>query len=48
MVIDPNSMLREDPAARELFAEYMTPMMNIGVNADEAASLYEYLRRESQ
>ncbi len=47
MVIDPDSMLREDPAARELFAEYMTPMMNIGVSADEAASLYEYLRRES-
>ena len=48
MVIDPDSMLREDPAARELFAEYMTPMMNIGVIADEAAALYEYLRRESQ
>jgi mono/diheme cytochrome c family protein len=48
MVIDPDSMLREDPAARELFAEYMTPMMNIGATADEAASLYEYLRRESQ
>lgn len=48
MVINPDSMLREDPAARELFAEYMTPMMNLGVNADEAASLYEYLRRESQ
>ncbi len=48
MVIDPDSMLREDPAARELFTEYMTPMMDIGVNADEAVSLYEYLRRESQ
>ncbi len=47
MVINPDSMLREDPAARELFAEYMIPMMNIGVRADEAASLYEYLRRES-
>jgi mono/diheme cytochrome c family protein len=48
IVIDPDSMLREDPAARELFAEYMTPMMNLGVSADEAASLYEYLRREPQ
>ncbi len=48
MVINPDSMLREDPAARELFAEYMTPMMNVGLSADEAASLYEYLRRESQ
>lgn len=48
MVINPDSMLREDPAARELFAEYMTPMMNLGVIAEEAASLYEYLRRESQ
>ncbi len=48
IVIDPDSMLREDPAARELFAEYMTPMMDVGVSADDAASLYEYLRRESQ
>lgn len=48
MVINPDSMLGEDPAARELFAEYMTPMMDLGLSADEAASLYEYLRRESQ
>jgi mono/diheme cytochrome c family protein len=48
IVIDPDSMLREDPAARELFAEYMTPMMNVGVSADEAVSLYEYLRRKVQ
>ncbi len=48
IVIDPDSMLREDPAARELFAEYMTPMMNVGVSADEAVSLYEYLRRKAQ
>ena len=48
MVIDPDSMLREDPAARELFAEYMTPMLSLGVTVDEAGALFEYLRRESQ
>ena len=48
IIIDPDSMLREDPAARELFAEWMTPMMDIGASADEAASLYEYLRLASQ
>ncbi len=48
IVINPDSMLREDPAARELFAEYMTPMLSLGATHDEAGALFEYLRRESQ
>ena len=48
MVTNPDSMLRDDAAARDLLAEYMTPMTNMGVTAQEATALYEYLRRESQ
>ena len=46
MMINPDSMVKEDPIARQLFAEYMTPMLNLGVTADDARAIYEYLRRE--
>lgn len=45
MITNPDSMVRNDPTARKLFAEYMTPMANMGVTADEARALYEYLRQ---
>ena len=48
MVTNPDSMLREDATARQLFAEYMTPMVNMGVTRDEARALYEYLRSRSE
>jgi cytochrome c2 len=48
MVTKPDSMLRDDDAAKELLAEYGTPMLALGVTPEEAAALYEYLRRESQ
>ncbi|MDH5642734.1 MAG: cytochrome c [Gemmatimonadota bacterium] len=46
MVTNPDSMLRDDPIARELFQEYMTAMLPVGVTAEEAAALYEFLRPE--
>ena len=46
MMTNPDSMLKEDPVARQLFAEYMTPMLNLGVTAQDARAIYEYLRRE--
>lgn len=48
MITNPDSMLRADSTARALFAQYATPMANMGVSPDEARALYEYLRRESQ
>jgi mono/diheme cytochrome c family protein len=48
MMTNPDSMLREDATARQLFAEYMTPMMNVGVSRGEARALYEYLRHEGR
>lgn len=47
MITRPDSMLKTDPTARQLLMEYGTPMTNMGVTADEARALIEYLRRES-
>lgn len=46
MIQNPDSMIRADSIARQLLAEYMTPMANQGISAEEARALYEYLRRE--
>ncbi len=48
MVTNPDSMLKNDDTARQLFAEYMTPMANMGVTRDEARALYEYLRAQRE
>ena len=45
MVTRPDSMLQNDDAAKELLAEYMTPMVNMGVTHEEALAIYEYLRQ---
>lgn len=43
MVVYPDSMLREDPTARELMGGYETKMRDVGVTPWEALLLYEYL-----
>jgi len=48
MITNPDSMLKVDQTARQLLAEYGTPMANMGVPANEARALYEYLRQQSQ
>jgi mono/diheme cytochrome c family protein len=48
MVTRPDSMLRDDDTAKELLAEYGSPMAPLGVTEEEASALHEYLRRESQ
>lgn len=47
-VVNPDSMLKVDPVAKELLAQYLTPMLNMGVTPEEARALWEYLRRESR
>lgn len=47
MITKPDSMIKADPTARQLFAEYMTPMLNMGVTPEEARAIYEYLRDET-
>jgi mono/diheme cytochrome c family protein len=48
MITNPDSMIKNDSTARQLFAEYMTPMLGVGVTQDEARALYEYLRQQGQ
>ena len=47
MVTNPDSMLRSDPIAEGLMAEYMTPMPHLGVTPDEVRAIYEHIRHES-
>lgn len=46
MVMNPDSMVKSDSIAKALFAEYMTPMLPARVTQEEAAAIYEFLRRE--
>jgi len=46
MMMNPDSMTKADPIAKQLLAEYMTPMLSLAVTADEARAIYEHLRRE--
>lgn len=46
-ILNPDSMIRNDPVTRELFAEYMTPMSNQGLTADETRAVLEFLRRDA-
>lgn len=47
IVVNPDSMLKNDATARKMLQEYMTPMMNMGVSRTEARAIYEHLRRHS-
>jgi len=47
MVTNPDSMIKNDPTARDLFATYMTPMSRQGLTEDEVRSVWEYLRRSA-
>ncbi|MDX1577208.1 MAG: cytochrome c [Gemmatimonadota bacterium] len=47
MITNPDSMIRNDPEARALFAEYMTPMSKQGLTDEEVQAVWEYLRDAS-
>lgn len=47
MIMNPDSMLRNDPVAKQLLAEYLTPMLYQNVQPDEVPALWEYLREET-
>jgi cytochrome c len=48
MILHPDSMTANDPAAKALLAEYGAQMVNMGATADDVRALYEYLRQQSQ
>ncbi|UCF39538.1 MAG: cytochrome c [Gemmatimonadota bacterium] len=45
IVLKPDSMLQNDATAKQLLAEYMTPMVYMGTTEQEARAIYEYLRQ---
>lgn len=44
MIVDPDSMIRNDSIARELLEKYFTPMSDQNVTPDQFRAIYEYLR----
>lgn len=47
MVMNPDSMIKNDAVARQLYAEYATPMTYMNVSADEVVALWDYIRDQS-
>lgn len=45
MITNPDSMLANDPVAKSMLAEYLTPMADQGVTEAEARALFEYFRQ---
>ena len=43
MVMNPEQMIKENEAAKALFAQFMTPMANQNITQDEARSILEYI-----
>ena len=44
MILNPEQMTKEDPTAKQLFAEYLTQMTFQDVTQDDARTILEYLR----
>lgn len=44
MILNPEVMVKEDPIAKELLAEYLSPMSNQNLTEEEARAILEYFR----
>ena len=44
MILNPEEMIKEDPIAMELLAEYASPMTNQNLTEEEARQVVEYMR----
>lgn len=44
MTMVPQTMIKEDPLAKEIYREYKTPMLNLGIKEKESREILEYLR----
>lgn len=44
MILNPEQMVKEDPIAKELLAEYMAPMANQSLTEEQARKILEYFR----
>jgi len=47
MILNPEEMYTKHPVARQLLAEHMTQMPNLGLTQDQARQIVEYLRTQS-
>ncbi len=47
MILNPEEMYTKHPAARQLLAEHMTQMPNLGLTQEQAREVVEYLRTQS-
>ncbi len=45
MIMNPEQMVKEDPVAMELLAEYLAPMANQNITEDQARKIVEYFRQ---
>lgn len=45
MIMNPEAMVKEDPVAKELLAEYLAPMANQNISEDQARKILEYFRK---
>ena len=48
MILDPNKMVKENPAAKQLLGEYLAPMANQSLTTDEARAILEYFRTRTK
>ncbi|MEQ9187550.1 MAG: cytochrome c [Cryomorphaceae bacterium] len=45
MILNPEVMVKEDPVAKQLFAEYLSPMANQNLTVEQARAVVEYIRQ---
>ncbi len=45
MILNPEQMVKEDPIAKQLLAEYAAPMANQHLTEEEARAMLEYFRK---
>src|SRR5690606_8398542 len=48
MILNPEVMVKEDPIAKELLKEYLSPMANQNLTEEQARSILEYFRTLSE
>ena len=45
MILNPEVMVKEDPIAKKLFEEFLSPMANQNLTEEEARAVVEYFRK---
>ena len=48
MILNPDQMVKENPIAKQLLMEYLSPMANQSLTEDEARAILEYFRTQTE